>query len=145
MANKTYTFDKATEMKDAGAVTASAGAQVGGSAKILDLGAGLMEGTAVLDVTALDVASADEKYEIEWQLSNDAAFATGIVVAAVVKLGATAATGGSAATVIGRVAQLVANEFQGTIYRYARLFHRIGGTTPSINYKAFLAQAVTNT
>jgi len=59
--------------------------------------------------------------------------------------GTTANPGASAASVIGRVAQLVSNEFQGTIYRYARLFHRIAGTTPSINYKAFLAQAITNT
>uniref|UniRef100_A0A9E7ZPQ8 Uncharacterized protein n=1 Tax=Bosea sp. NBC_00436 TaxID=2969620 RepID=A0A9E7ZPQ8_9HYPH len=40
MGSRTYTFDALTQLKDAGAITASAPAQVGGQAKVLDMGAG---------------------------------------------------------------------------------------------------------
>lgn len=131
-----YTFDKDLQLKDAGAVTASAGAQVGGSAKIQDLGSGRVEGAVVIDVLAISSGGADQKYELELQLSNDSGFASGIVVAAVVKLGNAATTGGSANSVAGRIEQWFTNEFQSTRYRYARMYHRIAGTTPSINYTA---------
>ena len=39
-----YTFDAEMQLKDAGLVAADAAAQVDGSAKVLDLGNGLVEG-----------------------------------------------------------------------------------------------------
>lgn len=64
-------FDSLTQLKDAGLVAASAAAQVGGSAKILDISASLpstavapeMRGTLVIDVTALEVATGDEVHD----------------------------------------------------------------------------------
>lgn len=134
------TFDTLLQMKDAGAVTASAGAQVDGSAKVLDIGVGYLEASVVIDVSAIDNTSADEKYEIEWQLSNTADFSAGVIVASVLKLGDSSTNGGSADSVAGRYTLCVTNEFVGTLYRYARLYHRIAGTTPSINYSAYLAK-----
>ena len=140
--SKTFTLDLSLMLKDAGAVTATGAAQVGGSARVLDLGAALMEGTVVIDVSAIDSTSADEKYEIEWQLSSSPTFASDINVATVLKLGDSGQTGSSADNGVGRYEMRVATEFKGVEYRYARLHHRIAGTTPSINYTAFLGKSL---
>lgn len=137
-----YVFDAAMELKDAGLVAASAAAQVDGADKILDFGGAIMtEGDLVVDVTAIEVDTGNEKYEIEWQLSSSATFASAIVVAAVLKVGDSSVTGSSADNAIGRYVQGVSNEFAGTQYRYARLYTRIAGTIATgINYSAFLTK-----
>src|SRR5688572_17352285 len=138
--NRGFTFDKDLLLKDAGAVAASAGAQVGGAAKIQDLGSGRVEGVVVADVTAIDTVTGDEKYEVELQFSSSPTFASDIVVGPVLKLGGAAQTGSSAASGAGRREMWFTNEVVGVRYRYARLFHRISGTTPSIDYTAFIAK-----
>ena len=47
------TFDYDLRLKDAGLVAADAAAQVGSADKILDLGAGRMDGTVVVDDSAV--------------------------------------------------------------------------------------------
>jgi hypothetical protein len=134
------TVDTLLQLKDAGAIAASAAAQVGGSAKVLDLGTGFVKGNVMVDVTAMDVASGDEKYEIEVQLSSDSGFATGNVVAGELKLGDSTVAFGTVDSVIGRYMVPCTNEFGGTQYRYMRLYTRVGGTSPSINYVAYLVK-----
>lgn len=139
-----FNFDALLEMKDAGVIASSAAAEVDSVAKILDLGAdSFLSATLVLDVTAIEVDTANEKYEIEWQLSPDATFGTAanIVCATVVKLGDSSVNGSGADSAVGRITQPVQNEFNGTVYRYARLFTRVTGTvTPGgINYSAYLS------
>ncbi|MFG1247270.1 hypothetical protein [Xanthobacter flavus] len=123
-----YPFDIATQLKDPGAVTSTAAAQVGGSNKILDLRAARFEGTLVIDVSAIDFASTDETYQIEVGFSNDAAFGSGNIVGLLIPVTGT-----------GRIEQPFFNEKLGTVYRYMRLRHILGGTTPSINYQAHAA------
>jgi hypothetical protein len=134
------TFDALTQLKDAGAVTASAAAQVAAAAKVLDLGTGRVDGVIFDDVSAIDTTSADEKYELEAQFSNDITFATGVVIGPVQKLGALASTGASANNGTGRYETPFTNEINGVRYRYMRRFHRIGGTTPSISYISYLGK-----
>ena len=134
------TYDHALLLRDAGAVTASAAAQVSAAAKVLDLGAGRVAGVVMLDISAMDVTSGDEKYELEAQYSNDATFATGVVVGQVAKLGDSTTTGSSADSTTGRYELPVVNEINGTRYRYMRLFQRIAGTTPSINFVGYLTK-----
>lgn len=132
-------FDSLLEMKDAGLVAASAAAQVDGADKILTLGGGLVEANLIVDVTALEVASGDEVYGIEWQLSSSATFASGVVVASVLRIGDSSVAFGSADNAVGRYIQPVNNEFNGTVYPYARLYTRIAGAIATgINYSAFL-------
>ena len=132
-------FDSLPEMKDAGLVAASAAAQVDGADKILTLGGGLVEANLIVDVTALEVASGDEVYGIEWQLSSSATFASGVVVASVLRIGDSSVAFGSADNAVGRYIQSVNNEFNGTVYPYARLYTRIAGAIATgINYSAFL-------
>jgi hypothetical protein len=140
MGSRSYNFDIQTLLKDAGAITASAAAQVSGAAQILDMGAARFEAMAVVDVTALDISSADESYRILIQGSNSASFASGIQNLANADLGATAARpGGAADSLVGRYELMVTNEQADVTYRYIRAYTVVGGTTPSINYTAFLS------
>lgn len=139
-------LDSATQLKDAGLVAASAQTQVGGSNVKLDFGSGkpFTEVKLMIDISAIEVASGDEKYEIEYQLSDSATFASGNVVAAVIKVGDSSVTGGSADNAAGGPITLgVTNEFQGTRYQYARLYTRVAGTIATgINYTAYAVPQV---
>jgi hypothetical protein len=54
-----YIFDANLELKDAGLVAADAAGQVDAVDKIVDVGTGLFRGVAVIDVTAIEIASND--------------------------------------------------------------------------------------
>ena len=141
MGSRSYGFDILTLLKDAGAITASAAAQVGGSNKIIDLGANTrVDAIAVIDVTAIDIASADEFYDVVVQVSNSSSFASGIENVAALNLGKSAGRfGGAQDSTIGRYELPFCTEQNDTFYRYMRLYTVCGGTTPSINYTAFYA------
>lgn len=134
-----FTYDNATLLKDAGAVTADGAATVSSVARIVTLGAGRVDGRVIVDVSAIDVSSADERYDIAVQLSNSPTFASGVIGAGSIALGAAAALPGeSAASVIGRYEIPFTNEINGTVYAYARAYTNVSGTTPSINYTAYI-------
>lgn len=139
MGARVYTFDALLQLKDAGAITSSAAAQVGGVAKILDMGAARFDGTVVVDVSAIDIASANEAYDIVIQGSNSSSFASGIQNLASLNLGATAVRdGGAADSLVGRYEIGVTNEQADVVYRYVRAYTVCAGTTPSVNYTAWL-------
>jgi len=134
-------FDTLLEMKDAGLVAASAAATVGGSAKILDLGEGLVDADLLIEVTAVEVDTGDEIYQIGFQLSSEADFASTIKEAATLKLGDAAALPGDVDMDAGRYILGVRNEVAGTKYRYARLYTTVAGTIATgINFTARLAK-----
>ena len=58
-------------LKDAGLVAADAAGQVDSSDVIADLGAGLVMGNLVVDVTAIEIADNDENYVISLQGSSN--------------------------------------------------------------------------
>lgn len=150
-----YTMDADTELKDAGAVTATGRAQVSAADKILDFG-GVTSGPAVtqvaytpgvlvVDVDALDFVTGDESYVIQYQLSDNVAFASGnVAVRAELRLGVAAGQDVDDQEGLGRLVVHVDNEFLGTLFRFASVAHLIAGTTPSINYRAFLSRNVGN-
>ena len=72
------TFDANLVLKDAGAMTSSGVCTVDGSAKILDIGSGAMEADIVIDVSAIELETGDERYVIGAQISNSATFASGV-------------------------------------------------------------------
>lgn len=136
---KDFTYDNALLLKDTGAISADAAAQVGGSARVLTLGAGRMDGRVIVDVSALDVVTGDESHVVATQFSNSPTFASGVVGGTMLRLGgATALVGESAASVAGRYELPCTNEINGVIYSYMRLYTDVSGTTPSITYTAFL-------
>ncbi len=151
---KDRTFDAATELKDAGAITADAAAQVGGSDRILDLeeGGGLFDnpqgsdgsrfdGSVIIDVSALDIVSNDEIYNIIAQVSSSPTFASDVKNVAILQLADTAvAAGGADDGEVGHYELGFTNEQNGVARRYMRLFTDVTGTTPSIDYVAHLAK-----
>jgi hypothetical protein len=147
---KDQTYDNATRLNDAGAITASAAGLVATVAKVLDFGAagpvaamtgyGRVDGRVICDVSALTVSTADNLYQIKTQFSSSATFASSVIGGSVLMLGhATMLVGESAASVIGRYELWFTNEINGTAYRYMRIYTQVAGTTPSINYTAFVA------
>lgn len=131
-----FTYDNALLLAASAAHTT---AQTDVGATILDLGAGLVEGYLVLDVTGIDVSSTDEYYTISLEGSNVAAMTSGSVELAVSRMGNNIAPN-DADTAVGRFAVPFRNEQNGTTYRYVRLSTLVVGTTPSITFSAWLAR-----
>lgn len=137
--SKDFTYDHAHLLKDAGLVGASAAATVGGQARVITLGPGRVDARAILDITAVEVADGNEKYEVEVQVSNSSTFASGIFIAGVCKLGDSTVSNESEDTVPGRRELHFTNEVDGTIYEHVRLFTRVAGLVATgINYSAYL-------
>jgi len=139
----TYTFDAALEFKDAGAITATAAAQVDGAAKIVDLGESRWEGTMILDVLAApDIADNNELYTIAIQGSDSSTFASGIENLAMYDFGATEVRKGAAIdSTTGRYEVPFCNVQDGVTYRYARVHHTVAGTvTTGLNYSAWASK-----
>lgn len=135
-----YVFDSALEFKDAGLVAADAAAEVDASAKIVDLGAKFFRAAMVIDVSAIEIASNDERYDIIVQLSSSATFASVILDRATLPLGCLEALPGDQDSTVGRYILYFDNEMDGTIYRYARVYTDVTGTVATgINYTAWAA------
>lgn len=130
-----HTFDASLVLKAAGLVAASAAV-----ATVVDLGSGLVDADIVIDVSALEVASGDEIYDIVLEGSNVAALASDSVQLASLTLGNNAAPA-DADTATGRYVLPFRNEQNGVTYRYVRLYTRVAGAVATgINYSAFIAK-----
>lgn len=133
-------FDAAMQFKDAGLIAASAAAQVGGSAKVVDLGTGLFQGCMIVDVSAIEVDTNDEKYTICVQLSQATGFVDDAtsVTAVMLELGHATPLLLGAASTPGRYKLYFDNEHDGVLYRYARVYTVVAGTPAAgINYAAY--------
>lgn len=137
-------FDAETELKDAGLVAASAAAEVDSAAQVLDLGTGHFKGMVNLEVTALEIASNDEIYDIVAQGSTVAAFATATAIFDLAQLSLSAAevkrTDSNIDSTTGRYKLYIDNEYDGAYLRYFRIYTIVAGTVATgINYTAFLS------
>lgn len=133
-----FTPDADFLLKDAGLVAADAAAQVGGSAKVVDLGLSRFDGRVIVDVSAIEVATGDEIYRIKTQFSNSATFASGVVGGTQIHLGdSSTLVGESADSTTGRYELPFTNEINGTLYRYMRIYTDVTGTIATgINFTA---------
>ena len=134
-------FDSGMEFKDAGAIAASAAAQVDSAAKYVDVGTGLFRGKMILDVSALEIADNNETYDIVIQGSPDTTFTAATSVELVsLHLGAMEIkrTDTNKDDGTGRYKLYFDNENDGTFYRYIRVYTVVGGTVATgINYTAW--------
>lgn len=152
MATLGHTYDNNLLMKDAGLVAADGAAQVSSAAKIIDLGgAHEVQGDVVIDITAIEIATGDEQYEIVLQGSSSSSFASGVACLSSLRVGdgstIAAALGSGAAVDVddttGRFILPFRNERNGTVYRYLRLYTAVTGTIATgINYTAYIAPKV---
>lgn len=137
------TFDAALLLKAAGLVAAT-----GDGSLILDVGTGLLDADLIIDVTALEIDSNNESYEIILTGSPDATFGTAanIVPLASITIGDHASTRLAvmelgADDTVGRYCVPIRNERNGTTYRYLRLTYVVVGTVVTgINFSAWLAK-----
>lgn len=130
-----FTYDDALSLKDAGLVATSAA-----ESTIVDLGDGLFDGYLVLEVTAIEVASNDEIYDVCLEGSAVAAMTSGSVCLARIQLG-NATAPADADTSTGRFVVPVRNEQNGTLYRYVRIYTAVAGSIATgINFSAWLAK-----
>lgn len=143
----TKTFDANLELKDAGAITASAAGQVDAENQILDLGSGTFEGDVVIDVSACEVDSDDEKYIISMQISDQSDFGSDINDIVSIELGSAGTAAGDnlrgdTDLSTGRYRLPFINQTSdGTTKRYARIYCTISGTIATgINYTAYIAK-----
>lgn len=137
----TATFDAATELKDAGALTASGAAQVGGAARVVNVGAGIINAVLVIDVDAIDITTGDEGYVIILQGSTSPTFASDVQNIFVHRAGDSTVTGESVDSTIGRRTFPISNQARdGSPLPYLRIYATISGTTPSVNFRAWLTK-----
>lgn len=129
-------YDHALLMKDAGAVSSSAAATVGGDARVIELGAGRWDGRVILDVTAIDVGAGDLA-SVHVQVSNDDF--TSYKSAGVAVFGDVTVNGESADSTVGRVELAFCNEINGVLHSQARLYTLITASG-ALNYKGFCAK-----
>lgn len=140
------TYDSLLEAKDAGAITASAAATVDSVAKILNLGTGLVEGDLIVDISAIEVDSDDEKYTIGVQISSSATCASDIYEVKQLIVGSAGTAegdnlGGDTDMGAGRYRVPFTNEIaDGVTKQYMRVYCTIAGTIATgINYTAYVA------
>lgn len=162
---RTYSFDANMLVSDnAAAYVASGYLQVGGADAILDLGGNQgvtitlpaiddvatytpqqarIDAMLVLDVTALDITSGNETYQIDIMVSNDPNFAAAnVVCAGGVQFGKGASLRGAVAqkdSVTGRYEIAFTNNIAGAFYEFMKVYLTEGGTTPSVNISGFVA------
>lgn len=143
-----YTYDADLEMSSAGLIAADAAWLVGGAARVLDVGTGRFEGKCIIDISALEIASGDERYDLLIQGSNSATFASDIVILAALPVGdgstigaAFAGSGVDVDDTAGRYVIPFCNERNNIYYRYIRGFTVVTGSIATgINLTAFVAK-----
>ncbi len=140
--NRQKIYDTLLVLNDGGLITASAAGLVSAAAKVIDIGAGFIQGNMVVDVAAIEVDTGDELYTLALQGSNTAAFGgTDIVELAILKMGDAAVLPG-AADQIGPRYVIPFSNLHGTLtYKYVRTYMTITGTiVTGINQVTFLTQ-----
>lgn len=138
--NKNYVQDVELLLQDADDITADAAGEISAVAQVLDLGLAFVEGDLILDFNTVDFGTADETYEIKFQLSNSPSFASGIADKLSVHKGDAISPSDIDNVATSREVVPFNNEHEGVIYRFCRLFFDVGGTTPILNLDAFLAK-----
>lgn len=145
----TVPLDNATQFSSAQTLTATG--YFNDENAVVTLGEGRFTGMLALDITAMDMTSGDETYKICLFGSNDVAFGNGNVDLLAFHDFAAASSGRQVATILApspalptnRAGSLIympfTNLMQGFVYKYAKLYAVIGGTTPSITMTAWIA------
>ena len=137
-------FDYDYRLEDgAAAFTVSAAGAIGATAQIVSLGEGRMHGEMIIDVTALEIASNNEYYDLQLQGSTDSAFGGTITALSQIKLGAKEVLSGDQDSAVGRYrVPFCTEQPDGTIYPYARVYAALGGSvTTGITFSARLEKA----
>lgn len=146
MGDRSYNFDANLLLSNqSGPYTADGFLQVDGANAVLNLGGNQsvtplqqarMDCAMVIEVSAIDVASTNETYNLKILANNTGNFTDGTgVVLTQLELGdgpTRTPTNALVDSVIGTYEVLFTNEFGGTKYQYISPYLDVSGTTPSI-------------
>lgn len=142
------TLDGATQLKDAGAITASAATQVGAADAVFNVGAAgaFCKFAIIVDISAINVASG-QYYDLWVQCSSTSGFAASYRKATLT-VGDTASIGHGSDTAAGirlviyadNVCQTGATADTQECLQYVRLYTNVNGASASINYTAYLVR-----
>lgn len=141
MAHRYTPIDARTTFCEGKTLTASAVVKTNDDgATAMDIGPGRHDFTLVVDITALDIASANELVTFVLRGSANADMSDPQQLA-ILQVGATASRlGGAIDSVIGRYLVEAANEApMGTEWEYVDLDVIVSGTTPSVTFSAYLS------
>lgn len=140
MARRIAPLDAETKFAEDLTLTASDIVQMDAADRILKIGHGRQDFSLVVDVSALDIVSNDEKYTFLLQGSNAANMAAPLENLAIIELGATEVrAGGARDSVVGRYMVGVSNDVIGD-WDYVHLNVIIAGTTPTITFSAWITK-----
>ena len=141
MGQRVYNQDLELILADgAAAVTADGVSQVASAAVSKKVGAGRFEAVLIVDVTAIKTSAADELYHLCLQGAADNTFATKETVAQLTLGAGAVRPGGAVTSVIGRYEIPFTTEQHDAVYDYIRLYTDVNGTSPSITFKAWIAE-----
>lgn len=136
-------YDVNLRLKDAGLVASSKAGQIDGADKVLNVGYGVVQGAFVVDVSAIEIASNDEKYDIKLQGGIRQDFAHSYEDLAHIILGAKEVLGGDQDSQIGVYAIPFANVRKDKLYPYLRLYTEVSGSVATgINFTARLQDMI---
>ena len=141
MGQRGYNIDIELLLADgAAAVTADGVSQVASAGVSKQVGPGRFEGVLIIDVSAIKISANDEVYNLLLQGASTDAFTTKETLAQL-NLGATEVrAGGAIDSVVGRYELPFTTEQHDTGYDHIRLYADVAGTSPSITYKAWIAE-----
>jgi len=146
--NNDSILDTATKFKDAGLIAATAVTQVSSADYTMDLGAAgvYMEGEALVDVTACEVADGNELYVVQVQGSTTSNFSTAYQLATL-RLGDSSVTGNAIDTPAACRHSLPFNNLavvasgEAVPVRYIRFRTVVSGTVATgINYTGWVVK-----
>jgi hypothetical protein len=134
--------DSQLYLKDPGLVAATGEAIYDDDIALkLDVGAALVVGNVIIDVSAIEIDDDDELYKICLQGSLTDDFSENIVDLAILELGAKEVLGGDTDSETGRYLLPFRNEQNGVVYPYLRIYTVVSGTvTSGINFSARLGK-----
>jgi len=130
-------YDSELRLKDTGVVTSSGYGKVESSAKVADLGNGLVRGNVIIDVSEIALAGNDELYGFHIMGGDDESFTNEVSLVSL-EIGANEVSQGNRDAKMGRYVLPFQNERNGIVYPYVRIRHVLSGASPSVNYIARL-------
>jgi len=139
---KHYNVDRNLMFAEDLTLTATGNIQFAAADVIYQLGPGRMDTVLVINVTAVDVSTGNELYDLYLQGSDSATMASNVHILGHLQLGdSTVLLGGATVdSIIGRYELPFQNVVAGSILLdYARMRLVAAGTTPSITFDAWIA------
>jgi hypothetical protein len=139
---KHYNVDRNLMFAEDLTLTATGMIQFAAADVIYRLGPGRMDTVLVISITAIDVSSGNELYDLYLQASDSATLASNVHIIGHLQVGHSSVLlgGATVSSVVGRYEVPFQNVVAGSILLdYARMRLVAAGTTPSITFDAWIA------